>query len=1007
MRRITVVWAVVGLFMTATVALGANVARMVTGKHQPSTHQIRKSEKSASARKRAKGSGSKSKKVSAKKSKKPAPQTLVAASMASLQPMPASATLQPTPASATLQPTPASITATAAGVSTTLLGDSTVEGLVDSNDAGQPEAFPFTAQRSGQAQTIAVYLDSRNKATSLLAGLYSNRKGQPGSLLAAGTLSSLQTGAWNTVSIIPTTVTSGTMYWVTLMGRGGSLYFRDRSNGPCSSQSATSSGMSVLPTSWAGGNTWPTCPVSAYVNGSTASSGASGTGTTTTTSTGTTSDPPPPLPVPPLNLLPPQISGTTTDGQGLSTSNGTWTEADSYAYQWERCDTTGANCSNVSGATNGSYTLSGADIGHTIRVVVTASSAGGSAAAQSSQTATVAPPPTPTSAAVPQVSGTAQQGSALTTTNGGWTGSPSGYSYKWEDCNTSGASCTAISGATSSSYTLTAGDVGNTIRAIVTAANDGGAASATSAQTAAVSASTPAAPTSTAAPQVSGTAKQSSTLTTTNGGWTGSPTSYSYEWEDCNTSGASCTAISGAASSSYTLAVGDVGNTIRSIVTATNAGGSVAGTSPATAVIASAGGGGGGGTAGLPTGVSLQAIDGGQNYFGKWSNGFPTSPSYFPIGVFDQSLGYTSSGQFDQSQINAYKNEGINTFVNLYDGYNSSLINALHSAGMYVLDGPTAPSYANATLAGFVWFDEADGMNDCGNVPSASMLGETVPCSATSSGRTPASAIAQVNADLQGAHGAGDATRPDYCQYTKPVAENSGLSTSEASAYVNAGCSIVSYDSYIINDSYATPNNNLWRQYDDVQNVRSMANNKLPVWPFIEAGEPFTSNQWSGIKATPAMEVAEAWNAIIGGARGLQWFDHDFGGSSGGYAESGDDLIDSNSVFAGLQAAVKAFDNEVTALAPVLNSSFANGYVTNNGQMNVMAKYNAADNHFYIFAAPRSNSAQTITFHVGGGYSGPVQVYNEGRSVTASGGAFTDTFSGQTDVHVYVVPNTA
>jgi hypothetical protein len=76
----------------------------------------------------------------------------------------------------------------------------------------------------------------------------------------------------------------------------------------------------------------------------------------------------------------------------------------------------------------------------------------------------------------------------LSTSNGSWTGSPTSYGYQWEDCNSSGAGCTNISGAASSSYTLGSGDVGHTIRAMVTATNAGGSASASSAQTATVTA---------------------------------------------------------------------------------------------------------------------------------------------------------------------------------------------------------------------------------------------------------------------------------------------------------------------------------------------------------------------------------------------------------------------------------------------------------------------------------------------------------------------------------------
>lgn len=411
----------------------------------------------------------------------------------------------------------------------------------------------------------------------------------------------------------------------------------------------------------------------------------------------------------------------------------------------------------------------------------------------------------------------------------------------------------------------------------------------------------------------------------------------------------------------------------------------------------------------LPPGVTLQQIDGGMNYFGAWSDSFSTSPRFFPIGVFNQTLGYNpSTGTYDPSQITAYKNQGFNTFINLYNGYNQRLISAIHAHGMGVLAGPLAPSYANGTIRGYVWFDEADGENRCSDVPSSMVLGETVPCD-TSAGRTPTTAIAQVNADLKGAHGAGDATRPDYCQYTKPVAELSGLTEPAAAAYVNAGCNIVSYDSYIINDGWAT-NHDLWRQYDDVRTVRREAEDNLPVWPFIEAGDPMTSCCWSHIAATPAMEVAEAWNAIIAGARGIEWFDHDFNTSDGAYTVSQDVLIDPgehNSTYGGaIQAAVKQFNFEVQGLAPVLNSPFAGGYVSAaGGPINVMAKYDFAGNEFYIFAAPRSDASQTVTFTVAGGYSGPVTVYGENRMVTATHGRFADTFRNQTAVHIYVVPN--
>lgn len=87
----------------------------------------------------------------------------------------------------------------------------------------------------------------------------------------------------------------------------------------------------------------------------------------------------------------PAISGSALQGQTLTESHGSWTNSPtSYAYQWQDCDSSGNNCSNIIGATGQSYTLTSADVGHTIRVQETASNAdGGSTPATSAQTAVV------------------------------------------------------------------------------------------------------------------------------------------------------------------------------------------------------------------------------------------------------------------------------------------------------------------------------------------------------------------------------------------------------------------------------------------------------------------------------------------------------------------------------------------------------------------------------------------------------------------------------------------
>ena len=89
----------------------------------------------------------------------------------------------------------------------------------------------------------------------------------------------------------------------------------------------------------------------------------------------------------------------------------------------------------------------------------------------------------------------------------------------------------------------------------------------------------------TALPTVSGSPVEGQTLSATTGSWEGSPTSYTYQWEDCNTAGQACTNIAKATSSTYKLASTDVGHTLRVIVTATNTGGSTKASSAATATV--------------------------------------------------------------------------------------------------------------------------------------------------------------------------------------------------------------------------------------------------------------------------------------------------------------------------------------------------------------------------------------------------------------------------------------
>jgi RHS repeat-associated protein len=73
----------------------------------------------------------------------------------------------------------------------------------------------------------------------------------------------------------------------------------------------------------------------------------------------------------------------------------------------------------------------------------------------------------------------------------------------------------------------------------------------------------------------------------TPGKWSNKPLAYSYQWQDCNSTGKECTAIPGAINQAYYPVSSDEGHTLAAQVVALNATGAVAASSAATSIVAS------------------------------------------------------------------------------------------------------------------------------------------------------------------------------------------------------------------------------------------------------------------------------------------------------------------------------------------------------------------------------------------------------------------------------------
>jgi hypothetical protein len=325
----------------------------------------------------------------------------------------------------------------------------------------------------------------------------------------------------------------------------------------------------------------------------------------------------------PVNTALPVISGTMRDGSFVRATPGKWQGLAiiHYAYQWLRCDASGNGCTELAGATIYIHKLEHEDVGHTMRVIVTATNSEGTATATSQHTATIAVL-APAKAKVPVITGTAEDGQVLTTSNGVWKGTPPlTFSYQWRSCVK--LVCTTIPGATGQTYRATTAELGQQLRVSVTAANSAGTATSSSYATAKI---LPGPPVNTASPTISGLPIDGQTLTASPGTWAGTPPfSFAYRWRSCSILTGECADIAGATGSTYTAGPLDVASELEVVVTATGAHGTAAATSAPTGLISAL----------LPGNTSLPAIVGslldGQLLSaatGAWTGTGPLSYSY-------------------------------------------------------------------------------------------------------------------------------------------------------------------------------------------------------------------------------------------------------------------------------------------------------------------------------------------------------------------------------------------
>ncbi len=382
--------------------------------------------------------------------------------------------------------------------------------------------------------------------------------------------------------------------------------------------------------------------------------------------------------------------------------------------------------------------------------------------------------------------------------------------------------------------------------------------------------------------------------------------------------------------------------------------------------------------------VQLRNVDGGLNYYDQFSNSLPSDPSYFPIGVWFESV-------VSQADVNLDKDVDLNLYVVLTANSNLSLIerNGIRAILQQSEWRTNQAAINSPAVAGWELFDEIDMQQGPGR-------GYT----------TLSNIVAEIPKDR----------RMRYNNFGKGVMF--WETDAQAARFVNEFQHVVSNDTYWFTDPHFSDsevipwlNNgkpltktqinraaNYGYAVDRMRAFNAMDRVRQPIWNVIEVGWPYTETAArSGRAIAPAEVRAAVWHSIIAGARGIIYFNHSFGGPNPSHHVLRDPA------YAAVRAVVRSTNQLITQLAPVLNAPFADGFVTADPSVRTMTKFH--QDKYFVFAGSKENRASTLTMSLTGFSSGTATVIGESRTIPISDGRFSDNLADGNAIHIYRIDN--
>ncbi|MBD2484234.1 FG-GAP-like repeat-containing protein [Planktothrix sp. FACHB-1365] len=272
------------------------------------------------------------------------------------------------------------------------------------------------------------------------------------------------------------------------------------------------------------------------------------------------------------------ITGTATQNQTLTATTNTLADADGLGtlnYQWQDSADNGVTWTNISGATNNTFTLSQAQVGKKVQFKVSYTDLLGTAETVNSSPTSVVTNVNDLPTGTVSITGTATQNQILTATNTLADADDLGtLNYQWQDSFDNGVTWTNISGAINNTLTLSQAQVGKKVQAKVSYTDGQGTVETVNSTPTATVANINDLPTGTVS--ITGTATQNQILTATNTlvDADGLGT-LNYQWQDSFDNGVTWTNISGAINNTFILSQAIVGKKVQFKVSYTDGQGTV------------------------------------------------------------------------------------------------------------------------------------------------------------------------------------------------------------------------------------------------------------------------------------------------------------------------------------------------------------------------------------------------------------------------------------------------